>query len=218
MKKMKIGFIACALSLALTACTQMQRFDTKEMLKDSQSSDVARIKVTTNSSSVYAVPQSNCVDLTKTYRANDTLGKNPNPKKGFFSTMFTGAEMYDDVKKSVGMPKVELSKMISKNMAYSSQEYVVDANKPISFFIKHYNASGLSALLDPANANLFGGTFTPASNKDYQLILTEFVDSFVVNGGQSTTAYYEVDLFDITGGQPANIKHQLSRVYACKDK
>lgn len=218
MKKMKIGFIACALSLTLTACTQMQRFDTKEMLKDSQSSDVARIKITTNSSSVYAVPQSSCVDLTKTYRANDVQGKNPNPKKGFFSTMFTGAEMYDDIKKSVGMPKVELSKMISKNMAYSSQEYVVDANKPISFFIKHYNASGLSALLDPANANLFGGTFTPASNKDYQLILTEFVDSFVVNGGQSTTAYYEVDLFDITNGQPTNIKHQLARVYACKDK
>lgn len=218
MKKMKIGFIACALSLGLTACTQMQRFDTKEMLKDSQSSDVARIKITTNSSSVYAVPQSSCVDLTKTYRANDVQGKNPNPKKGFFSTMFTGAEMYDDVKKSVGMPKVELSKMINKNMTYSSQEYIVDANKPISFFIKHYNASGLSTLLDPANANLFGGTFTPASNKDYQLILTEFVDSFVVNGGQSTTAYYEVDLFDITNGQPTNIKHQLSRVYACKDK
>ena len=218
MKKMKIGFIACALSLSLTACTQMQRFDTKEMLKDSQSSDVARIKITTNSSSVYAVPQSNCVDLTKTYRANDAMGKNPNPKKGFFSTMFTGAEMYDDIKKSVGMPKVELSKMISKNMAYSSQEYVVDANKPISFFIKHYNSSGFYMLLDPANANLFGGTFTPASNKDYQLILTEFVDSFVVNGSQSTTAYYEVDLFDITNGQPTNIKHQLSRVYACKDK
>ena len=218
MKKMKIGFIACALSLGLTACTQMQRFDTKEMLKDSQSSDVARIKITTNSSSVYAVPQSNCVDLTKTYRANDVQGKNPNPKKGFFSTMFTGAEMYDDIKKSVGMPKVELSKMINKNITYSSQEYIVDANKPISFFIKHYNASGLSALLDPANANLFGGTFTPASNKDYQLILTEFVDSFVVNGGQSTTAYYEVDLFDITNGQPTNIKHQLSRVYACKEK
>lgn len=218
MKKMKIGFIACALSLTLTACTQMQRFDTKEMLKDSQSSEVARIKITTNSSSVYAVPQSSCVDLTKTYRANDVQGKNPNPKKGFFSTMFTGAEMYDDVKKSVGMPKVELSKMINKNMAYSSQEYIVDANKPISFFIKHYNASGLSTLLDPANANLFGGTFTPASNKDYQLILTEFVDSFVVNGGQSTTAYYEVDLFDITNGQPTNIKHQLARVYACKDK
>lgn len=218
MKKMKIGFIACALSLGLTACTQMQRFDTKEMLKDSQSSDVARIKITTNSSSVYAVPQSNCVDLTKTYRANDAMGKNPNPKKGFFSTMFTGAEMYDDIKKSVGMPKVELSKMINKNMTYSSQEYIVDANKPISFFIKHYNASGLSTLLDPANANLFGGTFTPASNKDYQLILTEFVDSFVVNGGQSTTAYYEVDLFDITNGQPTNIKHQLSRVYACKEK
>lgn len=218
MKKMKIGFIACALSLSLTACTQMQRFDTKEMLKDSQSSDVARIKITTNSSSVYAVPQSNCVDLSKTYRANAELGKNPNPKKGFFSTMFTGAEMYDDIKKSVGMPKVELSKMISKNMAYSSQEYIVDANKPISFFIKHYNASGFSVLFDSANANLFGGTFTPASNKDYQLILTEFVDSFVVNGGQSTTAYYEVDLFDITNGQPTNIKHQLSRVYACKDK
>lgn len=202
-----------SLALILSACTNMERFSTEKVLQDEIGENIARLKVTTNTYNVFAVPNSQCIDLTKAVKVNGKIAVDPErSKKGFFEKLFTAQRMYEEQGKSLNMPKVNLGDIVGYKEAYISQEYAVAANKPITLFIKKQGE--MLGLLFNKSEDVYGfaGSFVPEKNKDYQFVITSNTDS-TMNG---SITYYEMKLFDITEGKAVYLNSQLDRVGSCK--
>lgn len=195
--------------VTLSGCTQIERFSTEKMLPDYTGNNAARIRVTTNNK-VFVIPNSDCIDLEKTVSANNQYAVNPEREKmGFFDKIITRqTKSYEDLTKSIGMPKINVSDVVEYIGNYASREYRIEAGKPITFFIKKRDNSLLNPLFDGAiNTYSFAGTFIPEKGQDYQIILTD------IHSGDYI--YYRAALYRITDGKPVPTKFMLHRAKEC---
>lgn len=195
--------------VTLSGCTQIGRFSTEKMLPDYAGNNAARIRVTTNEK-VFAIPNSDCVVLEKTVSANNRYAVNPEREKmGFFEKITTRqTKSYEDLTKSIGMPKINVSDVVEYIGNYASREYRIEAGKPITFFIKKHSDGLLSVLLNGAiNTYSFAGSFIPEKGQDYQIILTDTQRGDYI--------HYRAALYNITDGKPVPTKFMLHRAKEC---
>lgn len=198
--------------VTLSGCTQIERFSTEKMLPDYTGSNAARIRVTTDEK-LFAIPNSDCIDLEKTVSANNQYGVNQEREKmGFFEKIITRqTKSYEDLTKSIGMPKINVSDVVEYIGNYASREYRIEAGKPITFFIKNKKTSDFFSILLSSsliNDHTFAVSFIPEKGQDYQIVYTNFQKGDYI--------HYRAALYNITSGKPIPVNFMTSWAKECQ--
>ena len=213
-------------SLLLTSCTQIERFNTDKVLSDVTGTNTAKIKVTTNIYNVFAIPNHACITLDeqKVRKVNT-----PVDRTNFwdFSELFN-TSIKEESKKSVGMKEIslnqinELKGVLPNNVKkFYSYEYEVEANKPITFFIKTTQGTDLFsylALFAKESEEIFGLSVSliPEKGKEYQLFVTLGESSTLISPTRRRNDYkYSFNLFDITQGTLNYQNNMMTKATVC---
>lgn len=205
------------LSLILTACTAIERFDTdKTEVEITTPDNKARLKITSSTLNVFAIPDSKCIDLSKTVKliGNKTF---PNKDKNNIAEHSIA---------SIGMPKILLSEFANYQWkfqnyydSYISREIEIDADKPFVIFVKKAGNNLVTALIDDAYTSSFAYWFIPQKNHDYQALL-DVNSKYIRQHNSAGWQYnYRFGVFDITNGQIQSVEppQMGSAISYCKE-
>ncbi|AIZ79863.1 hypothetical protein [Actinobacillus equuli] len=215
----------------LSGCTKMENFSTDKVLDDvTTTKDTAKIKITTNIHNVFAIPNHSCITLDehKVKKVNTTFSRSITDDWAMWGkTESLLIKEYPE--KTIGMNSIslehasELKRILPNNVkSYSSYEYEVEANKPITFFIKTTKGTGLFAYLalfakDSEELFSLSSSFIPEKGREYQLFVTLGESSSLISPSQRKTTYeYSFNLFDISQGTLNNQNKLMSKVNPCR--
>lgn len=216
-------------SLLLTSCTQIERFNTDKVLNDITGTSTAKIKVTTNIQNIFAIPNYSCIalDEQKVRKINTTFSRSATDDWAMWGKTET-LPIKEYSEKTIGMKSIsldkanELKQILPNNVkSYSSYEYEVEANKPITFFIKTTQGTDLFsylALFAKESEEIFGlsVSLTPEKGKEYQLFVTLGESSTLISPTQRRNNYkYSFNLFDITQGTLNYKNNMMTKATVC---
>ncbi|WP_066567249.1 hypothetical protein [Snodgrassella sp. CFCC 13594] len=206
----------------LSACSAMERYTiSARQPADFQLTDAtATIRLTTDAARVFATPNANCVDLSRSGLINDQRPESLRSDLSFWS--FKSPQTKEFITHDLGVKGLSVEQMQQMGLSaygysYISKDMVVNADKPLTIFIPKMG-SGLGALLSSAVEEFgFGLSFTPQKNRQYQLIIeNKSNSSWGGPGTQSKTTYaYRASLLDVTDGDPVNITRSAGRIKPC---
>ncbi|MBR5941150.1 MAG: hypothetical protein IKZ88_07800 [Neisseriaceae bacterium] len=193
-------FYLMLFSLVLTACTAVERFDTdKTEVAITTPDNKARLKITSSTPNVFAIPDSKCIALSKTVKLIDNKKIPINKEKNHIAEHSIS---------SINMPQISLSEFANYQWkfqnyydSYVSREIEIDADKPFVIFVKKPNNNLVAALIDDAYTSSFAYWFIPQKNHDYQVLLdvnSKYIRQHNSAGYQYT---YRMKIFDISNDQ-----------------
>ncbi|TDQ58964.1 hypothetical protein EDC45_0756 [Mesocricetibacter intestinalis] len=229
---MKITHCCAAIfaSLLLSACTQIQLFDTDKTFDENVPADKsARVKFTTDNADVFVLPGSGCLTINDTIVKAVESGarmKRADAKYLWGTFMITPPPQKEFNHKSINMVNIPLEDYQKKygvklaDHTYISREYRLEAEKPYTIFIKTIGKKyAILRQLFENSENIYGFalTFMPESGRDYQVIMTEHLTN--VNSIYNESYYtYSGAIFDIT--EPEKVRRlnypKLLRTYSCR--
>ena len=202
-----LSLILC--TLILTACSAIERFNTdKTDITITTPDNKARLKITSSTPYVFAVPDSKCIDLSKTVKIIDKVKFPVNKEKDNIAEYPIS---------SINMPKISLSEFANHQWkfqnyydSYVSREIEIDADKPFVVFVKKNGGDLVSSLFatfgDDIYPFIYAYWFQPERNHDYQILLdvnSKYIRQHNRAGYQYT---YRLGMFDITNGQIQVVK------------
>ena len=223
-------YLVISITVALSACTAMENFDTHRMDIQVTSPQTASLKVVTNQPKVFVIPNSNCISLSDNVARLVDKMPTRTEKRSFWFGEYKWALKEFPVYSSLGMPKIDLTYLHQNfdvplwSKTYAARELKVNAREPLVIFMQKVGdqLSPISVLFG-ASAETeygFGLSFIPNANHDYEIVIQnnyEFSSIPNASGGSTSTNRYEYSyyLFDITNSKVVNLTPTTSRAVGC---